>query len=74
MTATPVPPPPIGRWLRLADAADRLGMTSPAILLAEISLGRAQIRAARLGKRSLIHVAASDVEKFAQRLAAGVHV
>lgn len=59
--------PPASRWERLAAAAQRVGV-SPRVLLRTIESGRADIRTQRLGARSLVHVAANDVDEFAARL------
>jgi hypothetical protein len=73
MSANPtfqIPPPPIGRWERLVPAANRAGLT-PDLLRSELSTGRCLIRTARVGKRNMVLLASADVDRFAQRLAAG---
>lgn len=73
MLATPVPfVPPVTKWERLAQAAARVGLPSADLLRSELSVAGSQIRAARVGKRGLLLVAANDIDAYARRLAAGV--
>ncbi len=61
-------PPPVGHWERINQAAARKGIPAP-LLLAQIEAGLADIRVAHLGRRGLVHVAAADVDRFADQLA-----
>lgn len=74
MNAIPVPPPPprpTGPWLRLSEAAQRIGLPVD-LLRSELSVGRCQVRAAKVGKRDLVMLASNDVDALAARMAAGV--
>lgn len=61
---------PPGRWIRLNEAAARLGV-SPVLLAADIAAGRAALRYQHFGHRRLMHVAESDLQQLAARLHAG---
>jgi hypothetical protein len=63
-----IPRPPADRWERYTQAAARIGVP-PGVLRASIESGVANIRAAKLGKRQLLHVVAADVDTFARRIA-----
>ncbi len=72
MIQTPanIPPPPIGSWLRLSEAAERLGVSQD-LLRAELSVGRCPVRVTRMGKRGLALLASTDVDALAARMSAG---
>lgn len=61
------PPPPTGRWVRLSEAAARVGLT-PRVLKTCIASGTASIRAQQLGPRGLTYVAEADIGPFADKL------
>ncbi len=60
--------PPVDRWVRAAQAAQDLGISSR-VLQRSIEAGRADIRCARLGARGLLHLAAVDCREWAAQLA-----
>jgi hypothetical protein len=62
--------PPPGRWIRLHEAASRLGV-SPVMLAADIAAGRAALRFQHFGHRRLLHVAETDLHALAAKLHAG---
>lgn len=62
--------PPPGRWVRLNEAAARLGIPA-ALLSADLVAGRAGLRYMRLGARQLMHVSDADIQLAAVRLHAG---
>ena len=62
--------PPPGRWLRVSEAAPRLGM-APGLLAASIAAGRLDLRFVHLGRRPLLHLAEHDVEALRAQLAKG---
>ena len=64
------PIPPVGRWLRLAEGAARLGLP-PRVLRTSIEAGTAAVRAQRLGARGMLYVAEGDLEQFALQLQRG---
>jgi len=63
----PPPPTPPGRWVRLAEAAARVGIP-PRVLKTSIAAGVANIRVQHLGQRGLMYVAEADVQPFADKL------
>ena len=63
----PPPPPPPGRWVRLSEAAARVGLP-PRVLKTCISAGTAGMRAQQLGLRGLTYVAEADIQPFADKL------
>lgn len=67
-----VPKPPPGRWIRVSEAAARLGMP-PNLLAQTIAAGRAPaaVRFVHLGRRGLLHLAENDLHTLAAVLHAG---
>jgi hypothetical protein len=63
-------PMPLTRWIRIGDAAARLGLPSPQLLLTDIRDGRIPIRAARFGGKQLWHVDAGDLDRYERSFAA----
>ena len=59
--------PPPGRWVRLAEAAARVGLP-PRVLRTCINSGTASMRAQPLGPRGLLYVAENDIQAFADHL------
>jgi hypothetical protein len=59
--------PPITRWVRLSEAAARVGLP-PRVLKTCISAGTACIRSQQLGPRGLTYCAEADIPQFADRL------
>lgn len=57
--------------MRIGEAAERLGFSSPDMLASELRVGRCQVRTARLGARGMLHVASADLEALGALLAAG---
>lgn len=71
MIEVPRPPPlPVSRWLRLSEAAARVGIP-PRLLRSDIEAGRAALRTQVLGKRGLLFVAAEDADALRFRLEQG---
>jgi hypothetical protein len=71
MTQVPsIPLPPVTRWERYTQAAQRHGIPQGAFL--DAVLRDPLVRVQRLGRRALVHVAANDADALAQRLAAGL--
>ena len=60
-------PPPPGRWVRIAEAAARVGM--PAGMLKRCILsGNTGMRVQELGARGIWHVADTDLQQYAAQL------
>lgn len=66
MHPTQSPPPP-GRWVRLSEAAARVGIT-PRMLKSCILSGDAAMRVQEIGARGLWHVPEADIQPFADKL------
>ena len=62
-----VPMPPVDRWVRLSEAAARIGV-APRLLRSDIETGVANVRAQRFGKRALMFVASVDCDALRLRL------
>lgn len=60
------------RWIRIAKAAQKLGVPSAEVLQRDIECGRVPVRWARFGARRMMHVCASDIDAYGQLLAFGV--
>jgi hypothetical protein len=65
-----VPPPPVARWVRLSEAAARVGIP-PRLLASDIEAGNAHVRTQTFGRRGLVFVASEDVEALRHRLEQG---
>jgi len=61
------PPPPPGRWIRMAEAAARVGVPTR-VLKTCISAGTSGMRVQPLGARGILYVAENDVQPFADKL------
>lgn len=65
-----VPRPPVTRWVRYTQEAQRCGVPPRAYL--DLVRHDPLVRVQHLGKRGLLHVALEDADALANRLAQGV--